>query len=172
MRAGTLNVPGIADMGQAAGILDVQRHADASRLVGLRDQMLAILRQALPDITVNGSLIRRLPGNLSITIPGTGAGQLIEQLSGLAISTGSACNTGQIRPLPRSHRYRTRPVSGTGQHPDRDWKKHHSPRRLRRSPADRRRSVGTTRRPASTEPPPENCYQPGNRIPLSKGVIS
>ena len=98
MRAGTLNVPGIAGMGQAAAILAAQRHVDARRIAGLRDQMLAMLRQALPDITVNGSLTRRLPGNLSITIPGTDADQLIEQLPGLAISTGSACNTGQSDP--------------------------------------------------------------------------
>jgi cysteine desulfurase len=56
--------------------------------------MLAALRQAIPDIHVNGSLTRRLPGNLNITIPGIDAGQL----TGLAISTGSACNTGQSDP--------------------------------------------------------------------------
>jgi cysteine desulfurase len=98
LRPGTLNVPGIAGLGEAASILAVQRHADARHIAGLRDQMLAMLRQTHPGIQVNGSLTRRLPGNLNITIPGIDADQLIEQLPGLAISTGSACNTGQPEP--------------------------------------------------------------------------
>jgi len=98
LRAGTLNVPGIVGIGHAASLLAAQRQVDARRIAGLRDQLLTALRQTLPGIAVNGSLTRRLPGNLSITIPGTDAGQLIGQLSGLAISTGSACSTGQAEP--------------------------------------------------------------------------
>lgn len=98
LRAGTLNVPGIAGLGQAAAILAAQRAADARRITGLRDQLLALLREAIPDIRVNGTLTRRLPGNLSLTIPGTDADMLIEQLPALALSTGSACNTGQAEP--------------------------------------------------------------------------
>jgi len=98
LRAGTLNVPGIVGLGQAAALLAAHRHDDARRIAGLRGQLLTALHQALPDIQVNGSLTRRLPGNLNITIPGTDAGRLIEQLPGLAISTGSACNTGQADP--------------------------------------------------------------------------
>jgi len=98
LRAGTLNVPGIVGLGEAAAILSEQRNTGARRIAGLRDQMLAMLRKALPDMRVNGSLTRRLPGNLNITIPDTDADQIIEQLPGLGISTGSACNTGQSEP--------------------------------------------------------------------------
>jgi cysteine desulfurase len=98
LRPGTLNVPGIVGIGQAAAILAEQRHTDARRITGLRDLLLAGLRQALPDIRVNGSLTRRLPGNLNIEIPGIAADRLIEYLPGLAISTGSACSTGQSEP--------------------------------------------------------------------------
>jgi cysteine desulfurase len=98
LRPGTLNVPGITGLGEATRILAMERHADASRIAGLRDQMLAMLCEALPGLQVNGSLTRRLPGNLNITIPGIDADQLIEQLPGLAISTGSACNTGRSDP--------------------------------------------------------------------------
>jgi cysteine desulfurase len=98
LRPGTLNVPGIVGIGQAAAILAEQRHIDTRRITGLRDQLLAMLRQAVSDIRVNGSLTRRLPGNLNITIPGIAADQLIDYLPGLAISTGSACSTGQRDP--------------------------------------------------------------------------
>lgn len=95
LRPGTLNVPGIAGLGKAAAIVAEQCHTDARRIASLRDRLLAMLREALPSIEVNGTLTRRLPGNLNITIPGIEADQLIEQLPRLAISTGSACSTGQ-----------------------------------------------------------------------------
>jgi cysteine desulfurase len=98
LRPGTLNVPGIAGIGEAAAILGEQRHIDTCRIKRLRDQLLAMLRQAIPDMRVNGSLTRRLPGNVNITIPGVESDQLMERLPGLAISTGSACSTGQPNP--------------------------------------------------------------------------
>jgi cysteine desulfurase len=98
LRPGTLNVPGIVGFGQAAAILAEQRHIDARRITGLRDQLLAMLFQTVPGIQVNGSLTRRLPGNLNFTIPGVMADELIECLPGLAMSTGSACSTGQSDP--------------------------------------------------------------------------
>lgn len=98
LRAGTLNVPGIVGMGQAAAILAKQRHIDTCRITGLRDQLLAMLRQTVSGIRVNGSLTRRLPGNLNLTIPDIAADRLIEYLPGLAISTGSACSAGQPDP--------------------------------------------------------------------------
>jgi cysteine desulfurase len=98
LRPGTLNVAGIAGIGHAGAILTAQRAADARRITDLRDQLLSLLRDAIPDIEVNGTLIRRLPGNLNLTIPGIDADMLIEQLPRLALSTGSACNTGQAKP--------------------------------------------------------------------------
>jgi cysteine desulfurase len=98
LRPGTLNVPGIAGIGRAAAILTAQRSADARRITGLRDQLLGLLRGAIPDVRVNGTLTRRLPGNLNLTIPGIDADMLIEQLPALAFSTGSACSTGQAEP--------------------------------------------------------------------------
>jgi cysteine desulfurase len=98
LRPGTLNVPGIVGMGQAAAILADQRHIDAWRITGLRDLLLSLLRQAVPGISVNGSLIQRLPGSLNFTIPGIEADQLIDDLPGLAISTGSACSAGRPDP--------------------------------------------------------------------------
>lgn len=95
LRAGTLNVPGIVGIGQAASILAAQRTADACRITGLRDQLLRLLRDAIPDIRVNGTLTHRLPGNLNLAVPGIDADILVEQMPGLALSTGSACNTGR-----------------------------------------------------------------------------
>lgn len=98
LRPGTLNVPGISGLGKAAAILENERRTDRHRITSLRNDLLAMLRHAIPGMQVNGTIIRRLPGNLNITIPGVDADMLINQLPGLAISTGSACNTGQPEP--------------------------------------------------------------------------
>jgi cysteine desulfurase len=98
LRPGTPNVPGIVALGEASVMLAEQRHTDALRIAELRDRLLAGLREVIPEIQVNGTLTQRLPGNLNTTIPGIDADHLIEQLPGLAISTGSACNSGQPDP--------------------------------------------------------------------------
>lgn len=98
LRPGTSNVPGIVAIGQAAAILAGQRATDADRITSLRDQLLVMLRQTISGCRVNGSMAQRLPGNLNVTIPGIEADELIERLPGLAISTGSACSTGQPHP--------------------------------------------------------------------------
>lgn len=98
LRAGTLNVPGIVGLGAAAAILTEQRLTDAIRIAGLRHELLGRLRDAIPGIHVNGTMTSRLPGNLNIVIPGTDAGRLIDRLSGVAISAGSACDAGHSEP--------------------------------------------------------------------------
>jgi cysteine desulfurase len=98
MRAGTSNVPAIAGFGAAAAILQRERTAEAQRIQDLRDALLTRLQAALPGSYVNGSLTRRIPGNLSVTIPGIDAQQLVSEMQGLAISTGSACAAGDANP--------------------------------------------------------------------------
>lgn len=98
LRAGTPNVPGIVGLGTAAKLLTGQRNIETRRIGQLAAHLLDRLCEGLPELQLNGSLIHRLPGNLNITIPGTDAGQLVGLLPGLAISTGSACNTGQAAP--------------------------------------------------------------------------
>ncbi|MGH8901034.1 MAG: cysteine desulfurase family protein [Egibacteraceae bacterium] len=98
LRAGTLNVPGIVGLGCAAAILTRERSTDAERVLALRERLRQRLTRALPGVRVNGSLEHRLPGNLSLTIPGLESSDLIAALPDLAISGGSACNTGQPEP--------------------------------------------------------------------------
>jgi cysteine desulfurase len=98
LRPGTLNVPGIVGFGEAARILAGERERDLARISGLRDELHASLLRLVPGLSVNGSLQHRLAGNLNVTIPGIEATDLLRALPDIALSTGSACNTGNPEP--------------------------------------------------------------------------
>jgi cysteine desulfurase len=98
MRAGTSNVPGIVGFGVSAAILGRERQPEVERIGELRHHLLARLRAALPHAHINGTMTQRLPGNINITVPGIDADQLVSEMSGVAISTGSACGAGQADP--------------------------------------------------------------------------
>ena len=98
LRAGTLPTPLCVGFGEACRIAAAERTAEAERVARLRDRLLDGLRALVPGLRVNGSLARRLPGNLNVALPGVDAEALLLDLPGLALSTGSACATGQSGP--------------------------------------------------------------------------
>ena len=98
LRAGTLPVPLIVGLGEAARLAQGEMAAEAVRLAGLRDRLLARLTAALPGIVVNGSLESRIPGNLNITFPAAGAAALMAAVPELCLSTGSACSSAELEP--------------------------------------------------------------------------
>ncbi len=100
LRAATENVPGIVALGAAAAIAHAEHVADAARILCLRERLLGELSTALPGLQVNGSLTHRLPGNLSLTMPGMTAEQMMAATPDLAFSAGAACHTGHTAPSP------------------------------------------------------------------------
>ncbi|HET8682443.1 MAG TPA: cysteine desulfurase family protein [Micromonosporaceae bacterium] len=98
IRAGTVNVAGAVGLAAALRILVTERELDTRRSARLRDRLADRLLAALPHARVNGSPTYRLPGNLSLTIPGIDAADLIQALPDLAISSGSACTSGLGEP--------------------------------------------------------------------------
>jgi cysteine desulfurase len=101
-RGGTENVPGIVGMAAALEKAAWLREAYAAHCAGLRDRLLEGLREAIPDLLVNGPLdpARRLPNNLNVAIPGVqGETALLSlDMEGVAASAGSACTTGNSEP--------------------------------------------------------------------------
>ncbi len=98
LRSGTLAPPLCVGLGAACAIAAREMEAEAARLAGFRDTMLARLREGVPAIQVNGSLDRRIPGNLNVTFPGIEASELMAALDGVAVSSGSACSSGVGKP--------------------------------------------------------------------------
>jgi cysteine desulfurase len=98
LRSGTLNVPGIVGLGQAAEICRLEMAEEGRRLGALRDRLLEGLRGRLEDVRVNGSLAHRLPHNLHVSFDGVEGEALLMALGDLAVSTGSACASGSQAP--------------------------------------------------------------------------
>lgn len=97
LRSGTLNVPGIVGVGSALDLARQEMTADSLRLGGLRDQLQAELSRRLTDTRINAVEVERLPHVANISFAGVMAEELIQNLPDLAISSGSACQTGKAQ---------------------------------------------------------------------------
>ncbi|MEU9706787.1 cysteine desulfurase family protein [Streptomyces sp. NPDC047981] len=98
LRAGTPNVPAIVGFGAAAHLITTDAVPPPTRIRALRDRLQDRLLTTIPGTIINGHPQMRLPGNLSLTLPGIEATDLLDRLPGIAASTGSACNTGNGDP--------------------------------------------------------------------------
>ena len=98
-RAGTENLPGIVGMAAALKETVAERQAEAARLTGLRDRLIAGL-QEIPHSALNGDAEKRLPGNVSFCFEGIEGESLLLLLDekGISASSGSACTSGSLDP--------------------------------------------------------------------------
>ena len=99
-RAGTPPLSLIAGFGAAAEISRRELSDEEPRLRRLRDRLEADLTAAFPEIRIHGRQRARLPGTSHFALPGTRGEDLMMalDLEGIAVSTGSACATGTVRP--------------------------------------------------------------------------
>ncbi len=96
---GTPNVPGIAGLGEAARLRQLERIEDEVRITLLRDHLEAALESKIPGLIVNGDRRLRLSHNLHVAIPGAFNEAVVARLRGkVALSTGSACMSGAQGP--------------------------------------------------------------------------
>ena len=104
MRSGTLDVPGIVGMAEAARLAVASLGDEPARLRSLRDRLWAHLQAGIPGIALNGPPLTdpaaRLVNNLNVRISGVDGQSLLAALSteGLALSSGSACSSESPRP--------------------------------------------------------------------------
>lgn len=98
-RAGTENVSGIAGFGAAALAARADRAAYQS-LALLRDRLERTLRDIHPHTRIFGHDAPRVAGTISFAVPGTSAETLLMKLdlAGIALSSGSACSSGTVKP--------------------------------------------------------------------------
>jgi cysteine desulfurase len=100
VRSGTLNVAGIAGMAEAIELAVKRQPEHAAESAKLRDDLVARVREQVPDVLLNGdpdpSIDHRLPCNAHLTFPGCEGDLLLMLLDaqGIESSTGSACSAG------------------------------------------------------------------------------
>jgi cysteine desulfurase len=94
-RAGTENVPLAVAFGVAAEIAREHNGVGATR-----DALESALRETGFSIVINGADAPRIPNTSSVTFRGADAEGIVIglDLSGVAVSTGSACSSGRVEP--------------------------------------------------------------------------
>lgn len=100
VRSGTLDAPAIAGLAAAVQTATRDQEANNKRLTVLRDDLIERVRQAVPDVVLNGDPVDRLPGNAHFSFPGCEGDALLMLLDakGVECSTGSACSAGVAQP--------------------------------------------------------------------------
>ncbi len=100
LRGGTENVPGIAGFGAAAAWWASHGEAERARVAALRDALQAALLQCTPELRVTAQDAPRLPNTLHATFPGARGDTMVMALDlrGIAVSAGSACASGSVKP--------------------------------------------------------------------------
>jgi len=103
LRPGTLPVPMIVAMGEAARLATLEGAADGERLRRQADRLLALLRSAIPGLVLNGHPQRRVAGSLNLTFPARAAAEILRAAPDLCLSTSSACTTAADGSVGPSH---------------------------------------------------------------------
>lgn len=93
LRSGTLNVPGIVGLGEAARLALADLAEESARIAALRDRLRERIMGRLDGVKMNGSADHRVAHNLHLTLQGVEAETLMLSLPEIAISSGSACSS-------------------------------------------------------------------------------
>ena len=99
-RSGTENVAEIVALGKACQIAEKNIEQYQQKLKNLRDYCLNKIQEKIPDIYINGTMERRLPGNINISFKDLNSGELLLRLDevGICASGGSACSSKEASP--------------------------------------------------------------------------
>jgi cysteine desulfurase len=98
LRSGTLPVPLVVGMGQAAELASCERVLEAERVFELREQLRAGIERGIPSIRLNGHPENRLAGNLNMSFEGVSGEALLMTMRDIAVSSGSACSSANPEP--------------------------------------------------------------------------
>lgn len=102
VRSGSPDAVALVGLAAAAEVVGNTIDARAAHLAALRDQLVAGVRDVVPDVVLNGdpTPAGRLPGNAHFTFPGCEGDSLLMLLDarGIECATGSACTSGVAQP--------------------------------------------------------------------------
>mgnify|MGYP002623297381 FL=1 len=96
IRSGTLTTPLLRGFATAVRLAVAERAEHTAHVAALRDELVAAVRAAVPDVRVNGHPTERLAGIANLGFPGCEGDALLMLLDarGICCSAGSACTAG------------------------------------------------------------------------------
>lgn len=100
LRAGTHNIPYIAGMAEALHLTQIERVDRTAHLLPLRDRIISQVLEEIPGSRLTGHPVQRLTNHASFVFEGVDGNALLMMLDveGFALSSGSACKTGDPEP--------------------------------------------------------------------------
>lgn len=100
LRPGTVNVPAIVGMARALRLATDELEETTLRLGELRERLAAGIMGGIEGVRRNGVAERSLPNILNLSFEGADGEALLLALdmAGVAVSTGSACTSGDVEP--------------------------------------------------------------------------
>ncbi|NUW42247.1 cysteine desulfurase family protein [Nonomuraea rhodomycinica] len=98
LRSGTVPTHLVVGLGKAAELALARAEADLRRVRELRATALDILAAGVPGMRLNGDPRGGVPHVLNVVLPGVRGESLVSSLTTVALSTGSACNSGSQEP--------------------------------------------------------------------------
>ncbi|MDG1708419.1 MAG: aminotransferase class V-fold PLP-dependent enzyme [Emcibacteraceae bacterium] len=93
LRSGTLSPALCVGLGAAADIANTSMDSDFEHVSMLNERLVSKLSKSLNNMTFNGSVEQRYPGNINVTFKERKSDLLIADLKGIAVSSGSACSS-------------------------------------------------------------------------------
>ncbi len=99
-RGGTENVPSIIGLGKACTLAKETMPVEQQRIKVLRDRLEDVILERIPGVLVNGDRSRRLPNTTNMSFEAVEGEAILVMLSeeGIAVSSGSACSSGDPEP--------------------------------------------------------------------------
>lgn len=99
-RSGTENVAEIVALGKACKIAEDDLTAYREKLLEFRDYFVSRVKEEIPNVHINGTMEKRLPGNINLSFEDIETNELLFRLDekGICASGGSACSSGDSKP--------------------------------------------------------------------------
>jgi cysteine desulfurase len=98
MRSGTLPVPLVVGLGEAARIAKEEMQDETARIRYLSQKFLKAVMDDVPDVFMNGDREQRWPGCINLSFAYIEGESMIMAIKNLAVSSGSACTSASLEP--------------------------------------------------------------------------
>lgn len=98
MRSGTLPVPLVVGLGEAARIAQAEMQEENARIRYLASKFLKAVMDDVPDVYLNGDREQRIPGCINLSFAYIEGESMIMAIKNLAVSSGSACTSASLEP--------------------------------------------------------------------------